>query len=199
LATFSRRSAWNGDNVTQGEQIAANDDLVSTDTRRGALATMLAGSALGLAALSNASTQGADAKKNGKGKGKGKKNRDRNKNGKNGKAKSESENSGNGSLPSIQYVSEENTISADGVFSGFVRCPQGYLPIGGGFDSTLDDALLLASAPGPGDREWTVEIDNAVDGETLTVFAVCLEAKDDTPDDESDDKSRGRKRRSRKR
>jgi hypothetical protein len=195
--TFSRRIAWNGDNMTLGDHGRPNDDLVQTESRRGALATMLAGSALGLAALTNASTQGADAKKNGKGKGKGKKNRD--KNGKNRKAKSDGNNSGNGSLPSIQYASEENAIDTDGVFSGFVRCPQGYLPISGGFDSTLDNPVLLASAPGPGDREWTVEIDNAVDGETLTVFAICLEANDDTPEDESDDKSRGRKRRSRRR
>lgn len=186
--------------MIEGEHIAANDDLVSSESRRGALATMLAGSALGLAALTNASTQSADAKKNGKGKGKGKKNRDnKDNNGKNRKGRSENNVSGNGSLPSVQYVSEENAIDTNGVFSGFVRCPQGYLPMGGGFDSTLNEPVLLSSAPGPGDREWTVEIDNAVDGETLTVFAVCLEANDDTPEDESDERSRGRKRRGKKR
>ncbi len=186
--------------MTHSEFPAANDGQVRSESRRGALATMLAGSALGHAALSNASTQSADAKKNGKGRGKGKKNRDnKDNNGKNGKGRSENNTSGNGSLPSIQYISEENAIDSDGVFSGFVRCPQGYLPIGGGFDSTLDGPVLLSSAPGPGDREWTVEIENAVDGETLTVFAVCLEANDDTPEDESDERSRGRKRRGKKR
>lgn len=160
------------------ENETASIDPVGAGTRRGALAAMLAGSALGLGALGSMVSESADAKR--------KKKRKR----KNGKARSSGNNRANGSLPSIQYVSEEFTADDTSVFTGFALCPSGYLPIGGGFVDAFPGAVLLSSIPVPGEREWLIEVDGAVDGDTMTVMAVCLRANDDSPEEEKKKRSR---------
>ena len=179
--------------------------------RRGALAALLAGSALGLAGLSGASTPAAaktrkkQGGKNGNRKGKG---------GKGGKGNGGNGNGGNGSngnggngngggqgssLPSVRFVETTTTFTNDGVVSAFSKCPNGYLPISAGFFNSVPNPVLLTSTPRLAQNDWEIEIDNASSGQQMTVTVICLAASDDTTDADSQDSAGNRRTRKRSR
>lgn len=180
--------------------------------RRGALAALLAGSALGLAGLSGASTPAAaKSKKKQRGKnGNGGKGKGGNGgNGRGGKGHGGNGNGGNGngnggvgdSLPSVRFVETTTTFTNDGVVSAFSKCPNGYLPISAGFFNSVPNPVLLTSTPRLAENDWEIEIGNASSGQQMTVTVVCLAASDDTTDADSQENAGNRKtrRRSRKR
>lgn len=136
----------------------------ATGTRRGTLAALLAGSALGLAAMSG--TPQVEAAKGKKGK-KGKKN----KGGKGGKGKGVGD-----ALPSVRMVETTTVFDGDGVANALSKCPDDYVPINGGFFSSVPNPVLLTSTPRLDENAWLIEIDGAQQDHQITVTAVCLAA-----------------------
>jgi hypothetical protein len=193
--TFSRRIAWNGDNMTLGDHGRPNDDLVQTESRRGALATMLAGTALGMSSLGAVLSQDAEAK------GKKKKDKRKDRNGGKGKGKGNGGKggAGNGSLPSIRFVQSSTTFDSGDIGTASSTCPEGYLPISAGYFSSIPNPVLLTSMPRLDKNDWLLEIDGVSKDEELTVIAVCLAATDDTQDEDTEAESRGRGKRNRNR
>src|SRR3954465_6665138 len=123
-----------------GEDTMTPEGTPGASNRRGALAALIAGSALGLAGLSGASTPAAaktKKKQRGKngngGKGKGG-------NGGHGRGKGHGGDGGNGhgnggvgdSLPSVRFVATTTTFTNGSVVSASSKCPNGYLPISAG-------------------------------------------------------------------
>jgi hypothetical protein len=152
----------------------------ATGTRRGTLAAFLAGSALGLAAMSGAPQ--AEAAKGKKGK-KGKKN----KGGKDG------ETEGNG-LPSVRYVYKSTTFTDSGVGTASATCPSGYLPIGAGIWSSITEPVILSSLPLLNSNSWEFELDGVQPQREATVIAICLAASDDTTVEDTEHRTTHRKR-----
>ncbi|MCA9881146.1 MAG: hypothetical protein KC442_25280 [Thermomicrobiales bacterium] len=154
------------------------DPTPSTGSRRGALAALMAGSALGLAAL-GAAPQAAAAK------------------GKKSKKKSKGSKSGTtvgGSLPSVRYAYNTTTFSNDGVVTASAACPSGYLPIGAGFWGSIPDPVILTSIPQLENNTWEFEFDGAQTGHQMTVVAICLAASDDTTVEDTEHRSARRKK-----
>lgn len=143
----------------------------ASGTRRGTLAALLAGSAFGFAALSGASH--ADAARRHKGKHGHKHN-------KKNKAKGGKKNGGKGNVgddfPSVRLVETTTVFDGSGVFDAISKCPEGYVPINGGFFSSITDPQLLTSVPRLDDNAWLIEINGAQQGHQITVTAVCLAA-----------------------
>lgn len=160
----------------------------ASGTRRGTLAALLAGSALGLAALGN--TQPVHAAK-GK---KGKKHK-----GNNGKMSKQTV--GN-PLPSVRYVYETTTFTNSGIGTASATCPSGYLPIGAGISSSISEPVILSSLPQLESNSWEFELDGVQDRHQATVTAICLAASDDTTVEDTEHRTthrqkgkRGRKNR----
>lgn len=161
--------------------MSGTDSNTSTGGRREALAALLAGSALGLATIGAPSTAA-------KGKGKKKrKNRGQNGNGNNngsgngGAGGNANVNLGNGNnvggtLPSVRMVETTTLFDGDGVFDAISKCPDGYVPINGGFFSSVPNPVLLTSVPRLDENAWLIEIDGAQQGHQITVTAICLAA-----------------------
>jgi hypothetical protein len=78
-------------------------------------------------------------------------------------------------------------------------CPDGYLPISGGFFTSAADPPLLTSTPRWFANDWEFEIDGANSGEQMTVTVICLAASDDTTDADAKDDSGNRRTRKRSR
>lgn len=70
----------------------------------------------------------------------------------------------------------------------------GRLPINGGIDVDASTFNIVSSTPNADAGQWEVEISDAVDGGTLSVFAVCLGARDETPREARSERVRGRNR-----
>jgi hypothetical protein len=192
-----------------GEDTMTPEGTPGASNRRGALAALLAGSALGLAALSGAPSpaQAAKSKKQQRGKNGNRKRKNGN-GGKGNGGKGNGGNSGNGngggqgsSLPSVRFVETTTTFTIDGVVSASSKCPNGYLPISAGFFNSVPKPILLTSTPRLAQNDWEIEIDGASSGQQMTVTVVCLAASDDTTAADSQDSSSSRRsqKRSRKR
>lgn len=155
----------------------------ASGTRRGTLAALLAGSALGLAALSGASQ--AEAAKGKKGK-----------KGKNKKGTKGSKGSSNvgGTLPSVRYVYQTTTFDNGGVGKASATCPDGYLPIGAGIWSSIPEPVILTSIPQLESNSWEFELDGVEPHLQATVTAICLAATDDTTVDDTEHRSTHHKR-----
>lgn len=153
-------------------------------TRRGALATLLGGVALGLGAATGASS-GADARK-------GKKQRRSARRREKRKGKSKGGKGVGAALPSVQYAERTETADENGVWSTTVQCPEGYLPISAGFYTAVPNPNIIGWTPQPATRSWQIEINGAVEHDEFTAIAVCVAASDDTSDD---DVARDRNRR----
>ena len=169
-------------------------DVISPGSRREALAAMLTGSALGIAALREAPPRVAAKGKKGK-----KKRSQKHRNG--GKGNGGKGNVGDGS-PSVRFVETTTTFDSEGVVSAFSKCPDGYLPIGGGFFSSIENPTLYTSTPRLIENDWEIETGGAQTGHEITVTAICLAASDDTKDEDTVGEARGRgkkKKRSRRR
>jgi hypothetical protein len=142
----------------------------ATGSRRGTLAALLAGSALGLAAMSGAPQAEAARGKNGK---KGKK---KNKGGKGGKRGNGNGNGVGDALPSVHMVETTTVFDGDGVADAISKCPDDYVPINGGFFTSVSNPVLQSSVPRLDENAWLIEIDGAQQGHQITVTAVCLAA-----------------------
>jgi hypothetical protein len=167
--------------------MAPMDTTSGAANRRDVLEALLAGSALGLATLSAPATTA-------KGKGKRKKRKNRQKNGSdnNGNANGNDNGSGNGgaggganvnlgnsagnSLPSVQMVETTTVFDGEGVFDAISKCPDGYVPINGGFFSSVSNPQLITSIPRLDENAWLIEIKGAEQGHQITVTAICLAA-----------------------
>ena len=153
-----------------------------TGSRRGTLAALVAGSALGFAAIGGASpVQAARGKK-------GKKN----------KSKNSGPNLGN-SLPSVRYVYKTTTFDNGGVVSASATCPSGYLPIGAGIWSSIPEPVILTSTPKLESNSWLFELDGAQPQLQATVTAICLAADDDTTLEDTEHRTAHRNKDKRKR
>jgi hypothetical protein len=166
----------------------------ATGTRRGTLAALLAGSALGLAALrgapeaeaakGNKGKKGKNGKNKGNNGGKGNNGNHRNhgssgNNGNNGSKGDNGNNGGNGNhagdpLPSVRMVETTTVFDGDGIADAISKCPDGYVPINGGFFSSAPNPVLLTSTPRLDENAWLIEINGAQSGREITVTAVCL-------------------------
>lgn len=168
----------------------------TTGTRRGTLAALLAGSALGLAAMSGASQ--AEAAKGKKGKN-GKHGKQKHKGGNGGKRSRSSKGNKGGSaagdaLPSVRYVSRTTTFTDNGVGTASATCPDGYLPIGAGISSSIPDPVILSSLPQLDRNAWELELDGVEPQDQATVTAICLAASDDTTAEDAAQRAAHRKR-----
>lgn len=139
-------------------------------SRRGALAALLAGSALGLAALGAPATDAA-------------------KNGKNKKSNKGSKGSTAAPLPSVRYVYKTTTFTNSGVVNANAVCPSGYIPIGGGFYNSIPNPVLLTNMARLDTNDWYCEFDGAHNQEEATIIAICLAASDDTTIEDTEHKS----------
>ncbi len=156
----------------------------ATGSRRGTLAALLTGSAMGLAAMASPSpAQAAKGKK-------GKKN----------KGSKDSATAG-GSLPSVRYVYKTTTFTSSGVVTASASCPSGYLPIGAGFWGSIPEPVVLTSLPQLESNSWEFEFDGAQKDEQMTITVICLAATDDTTVEDTEHRSarhrkgkRGRKK-----
>jgi hypothetical protein len=90
------------------------------------------------------------------------------------------------SLPSVQIVETTTVFDGDGVFDAISKCPEGYVPIKGGFFSSVSNPQLLTSIPRLDENAWLTEINGAEQGHQITVAAICLKASVvvDTPTEE---------------
>ena len=149
----------------------------STSNRRGTLAALFAGSALGLAALGGPSPVKA---------AKGKK-RKKNKGSKGGSQLGSS-------LPSVRYVYKTTTFANSGVVTASATCPSGYLPIGAGIWSSIPEPVILSSSPQLESNSWEFELDGAEPQQQATVTAICLAASDDTTVEDTEHRSARRKK-----
>jgi hypothetical protein len=179
-------------------------------SRRGALAALLAGSALGLSVLAGASSPAGAAKSKKKQRGKngggGKGKGGNGGHGHGGKGHNGNGGNGNGngggvgnSLPSVRFVTTTTTFTNDGVAAAFSKCPSGYLPISGGFFTSAPLPQLLTSTPRLAENDWEIEINGANNGGQITVTAVCLSASDDTTAADAKDSAGTRRTRKRSR
>jgi hypothetical protein len=158
----------------------------ATGTRRGTLAALLAGSAIGLAALGTApSVQAAKGKKGKKGK--------KNKGSKDNNGKKSEQTVGN-TLPSVRYVYKTTTFTEDGIGTASATCPSGYLPIGAGIWSSISEPVILASLPQLESNSWEFELDGVQPQHQATITAICLAASDDTTVEDTEHRSAHRKR-----
>jgi len=194
------------------------DTTTGAGSRREALATLLTGSALGLAAL-GATSFTADGKGKDTNKSKRKRRDNRKQNGNaddgnsNGSGNGNNNGSGNGgaggganvnlgnnvgnSLPSVQIVETETVFDGEGVFDAISKCPDGYVPINGGFFSSVPNPQLLTSVPRLDENAWLIEINGAEEGHQITVAAICLAAT--VVVDGAEKRSSSRKQKARKR
>lgn len=162
------------------EEIVTSDIKRATGNRRGTLAALLAGSALGLAAMGGPSpVQAAKGKKGKKGK------RDKGSNG---------GPSVGSSLPSVRFVYKTTTFDSSGVVTASATCPKGYLPIGAGLSSSITEPVILSSLPQLESNSWEFELDGAQAQHQATVTAVCLAASDDTTVEDTEHRSTRRKK-----
>lgn len=162
----------------------------ASGTRRDTLAALLASSALGLAALSGASP--AEAAKRHEGKHRHKSNKKNN-------AKGGKKNGGKGNvgdaLPSVRMVETTTVFESEDIVDAISKCPEGYVPINGGFFSSVPSPVLLTSTPRLDENAWLIEIDGAQEGHQMTVVAVCLAATVVVDEAERSNKGRrGRKK-----
>ena len=186
--------------------MTGSDAAAGAGSRREALAALLAGSALGLAAIGTPTTTA-------KGKGKKRKKRRQGDSNDNGNTGGNSNGSGNGgaggganvnlgnnvgnSLPSVQIVETETVFDGEGVFDAISKCPDGYVPINGGFFSSVSNPQLLTSVPRLDENAWLIEINGAEAGHQITVAAICLAAT--VVVDGAEERSSSRKQKARKR
>ncbi len=158
----------------------------ATGTRRGTLAALLAGSALGLATLGT--TPSVQAAKGKKGK-KSKKHKDNTSN------KDNTSGAGVGNtLPSVRYVYKTTTFTDDGIGTASATCPSGYLPIGAGIWSSISNPVILSSLPQLESNSWEFELEGVQPQHQATVTAICLAASDDTTVDDTEHRSTHRKK-----
>ncbi|MFT4039501.1 MAG: hypothetical protein QM692_15040 [Thermomicrobiales bacterium] len=148
-------------------------DAGTGSSRRGALAAILAGSALGLAALGAPGTEAA-------------KNNNKNKNKKSNKG---SKASTAAPLPSVRYVYKTTTFTNSGVVNANAVCPSGYIPIGGGFFNSIPSPALLTNMARLETNDWYCEFDGASAQQQATIIAMCLAASDDTTIEDTEHKS----------
>ena len=150
-----------------------------TGNRRGALAALLAGSALGIAALGTApSVASAKGKKGNKGK----------------KSKGGGGSNAGSTLPSVRYAYKTTTFDSSGVVTASATCPNGYLPIGGGIWSSITNPVILSSLPELESNSWQFELDGAQPQHQATITAICLAASDDTTVEDTEHRSARRKK-----
>lgn len=185
------------DATTTHETPSAN--APATGTRRGTLAALLAGSALGLTALGHTPAARAAKEKKGK-KHRGGKDRKSSKGEKGNKGNKGGGNAG-AALPSIRYVYKTTTFHDSGIGTAAATCPVGYLPVGAGISSSIPDPFILSSLPHLERNSWEFELDGVEPQLQATVTAICLAATDDTTVDDTENRSalhrrskRGRKR-----
>lgn len=157
------------------------DSTPTTGNRRGALAALVAGSALGLAALGGAPP--AEAAKG------------KNKKGKKGKNSTKGRTTVGAALPSVRYAYKTTVFDTEGVATATSPCPAGYVPLNGGFSSSLTAPVLLTSTPRLDLNAWLIEVNGAQMGHQITVVAVCLAASDDTTVEDTEHRSARHKRR----
>jgi hypothetical protein len=166
------------ENLTVNAEETVSPDIERvTGNRRGALAALVAGSALGLAAMGGTSpVQAAKGKK-------GKKNKGSNNNPTLGS-----------SLPSVRYVYTTTTFESGGVVTASAACPSGYLPIGAGIWSSIFEPVILSSLPQLESNSWEFELDGAQPQHQATVTAICLAASDDTTLEDTEHRTTRRKK-----
>ena len=195
-----------------GEDTITPESTSGASNRRGALAALLAGSALGLAALGRHSPRPMrKRRKNNGGKkarvvtataeteAKGERNGGKG-NGGNGGNGGDGNGGGQGSsLPSVRFVETTTTFTNSGVVSAFSKCPDGYLPISAGFFSSAPVPQLLTSTPRLAENDWEIEIAGANNSEQITVTVICLAANDDTTAADAKDSAGNRRTRKRSR
>lgn len=170
--------------------MTGSDATAGSGNRREALAALLASSALGLTTLGSPSTA---ARGNGNGKKRRKrKNRGQDDANNNGNNSGNSNGSGNGgaggganvtlgnnvgdTLPSVRMVETTTVFDGDGIFDAISKCPESYVPINGGFFTSVPEPILLTSVPRLDENAWLIEIDGAEQGHQITVTAICLAA-----------------------
>jgi hypothetical protein len=166
-------------------ELSTADDSTVSSTRRGALAALLAGAALGLSPIASPTGFGAEAKRN--------KSRKKNRNGKNrNKGNGKNRNNGNGNgrrarrasvnraqRSNVTFVSNSTPIQRTGLVTGTASCPDGFMPVNGGFvASDANVTGLVGSAPVDADRSWSIQVNVDSHGAngSLDVTAICLEA-----------------------
>jgi hypothetical protein len=173
-----------GVHVANDSNNSSGEEPSQLGTRRGALATLLGGSALGLAAI-GLPTAGHATKK-----AKRRRNQKQRRNGSN-------VGEGDSPQPTIRYVYHDQEATNGGIFEGFAECPSGYIPIGWGVDSAFSSQQIMTSVPQPEENRWSVQVNGAVQGDRFTVIAVCLQTANFaiiTNDAEPRERKRGRSR-----
>lgn len=162
----------------------ALDRIPGGASRRGAVTAALAGSALGLALLGGVPSPAAA--RNGKQAKKRRRNRRQGGNGLVG-----------GALPAVRFVETSTIFTSSGVVSASSKCPDGFLPISGGFFTSVPEPQVLTSTPRLAENDWFFEIDGANAQEQMTVTAICLAASLDPGNTETDTESPRRTKRKR--
>jgi len=182
MFSLSSPRSSNLPSIQENLTVSAEDNINSgiehvTGHRRGALAALLAGSALGLAAMGQApSVAAAKGKKNKKNKG------------------SKGGSTVGSSLPSVRFVYKTTTFNDSGVVTASATCPSGYLPVSAGIWSSIVEPVILSSIPQLESNSWEFELNGAEPQQQATVTAVCLAASDDTTVEDTEHRSARRKK-----